>query len=50
MRRSDRGQAETHDHFGARGPEIIRLSAVIKKCDRYFEHVLVHTGQIMTMS
>ena len=26
-------------------PEIIRLSAVIKKCDRYFEHVLVHTGQ-----
>ncbi len=26
-------------------PEIIRLSAVIKKCDEYFEHVLVHTGQ-----
>ena len=26
-------------------PEIIRLSAVIKKCDRYFKHVLVHTGQ-----
>jgi UDP-N-acetylglucosamine 2-epimerase (non-hydrolysing) len=26
-------------------PEIIRLSEVIKKCDRYFEHVLVHTGQ-----
>mgnify|MGYP001132969945 CR=1 FL=1 len=26
-------------------PEIIRLSAVIKKCDRYFNQILVHTGQ-----
>jgi len=26
-------------------PEIIRLSEVIKKCDYYFEHILVHTGQ-----
>jgi len=26
-------------------PEIIRLSEVIKKCDRYFMHTLVHTGQ-----
>ena len=26
-------------------PEIIRLSAVIKKCDKYFNHKLVHTGQ-----
>lgn len=26
-------------------PEIIRLSEVIKACDRYFDHVLVHTGQ-----
>lgn len=26
-------------------PEIIRLSAVIKACDRYFDHTLVHTGQ-----
>ncbi|MDR0298906.1 MAG: UDP-N-acetylglucosamine 2-epimerase (non-hydrolyzing) [Streptococcaceae bacterium] len=26
-------------------PEIIRLSEVIKKCDTYFEQVLVHTGQ-----
>ncbi len=26
-------------------PEIIRLSAVIKKCDCYFEQILVHTGQ-----
>lgn len=26
-------------------PEIIRLSEVIKKCDIYFDHILVHTGQ-----
>jgi len=26
-------------------PEIIRLSEVIKKCDEYFDHILVHTGQ-----
>jgi UDP-N-acetylglucosamine 2-epimerase (non-hydrolysing) len=26
-------------------PEIIRLSECIKACDRYFRHVLVHTGQ-----
>jgi UDP-N-acetylglucosamine 2-epimerase (non-hydrolysing) len=26
-------------------PEIIRLSACIKAFDRYFDHVLVHTGQ-----
>jgi len=26
-------------------PEIIRLSEVIKKCDTYFDHILVHTGQ-----
>lgn len=26
-------------------PEIIRLSAVIKKCDQYFDQILVHTGQ-----
>lgn len=26
-------------------PEIIRLSAVIKCCDNYFDHILVHTGQ-----
>ena len=26
-------------------PEIIRLSEVIKCCDKYFNHVLVHTGQ-----
>lgn len=26
-------------------PEIIRLSEVIKKCDTYFDHILIHTGQ-----
>ncbi|KKI55948.1 UDP-N-acetylglucosamine 2-epimerase (non-hydrolysing) [Staphylococcus pasteuri] len=26
-------------------PEIIRLSATIKACDTYFNHILVHTGQ-----
>lgn len=26
-------------------PEIIRLSEVIKCCDKYFDHLLVHTGQ-----
>ena len=26
-------------------PEIIRLSEVIKTCDTYFDHILVHTGQ-----
>jgi UDP-N-acetylglucosamine 2-epimerase (non-hydrolysing) len=26
-------------------PEIIRLSEIIKKCDIYFDHLLVHTGQ-----
>ncbi len=26
-------------------PEIIKLSEVIKKSDKYFEHILVHTGQ-----
>lgn len=26
-------------------PEIIRLSETIKKCDKYFQHTLVHTGQ-----
>lgn len=26
-------------------PEIIRLSEIIKKADRYFDHLFVHTGQ-----
>jgi len=26
-------------------PEIIRLAECIKKCDEFFEHILIHTGQ-----
>ena len=26
-------------------PEIIKMSEIMKKCDKYFEHILVHTGQ-----
>ena len=26
-------------------PEIIKMSAIIKKSDQYFDHQLVHTGQ-----
>lgn len=26
-------------------PEIIRLAAVIKKCRKYFDTILAHTGQ-----
>lgn len=26
-------------------PEIIKMSAIIKKCDKYFDHIIVHTGQ-----
>lgn len=26
-------------------PEIIKMAAIIKKCDLYFDHILVHTGQ-----
>ncbi len=26
-------------------PEIIKMSAIIKKCDTFFDHILVHTGQ-----
>ena len=26
-------------------PEIIKMSAIIKKCDQYFNHILVHSGQ-----
>ena len=29
-------------------PEIIKLSEVVKKCDIYFDHILVHTGQNYT--
>ena len=26
-------------------PEIIKMSAIMKKCDEYFDHIIVHTGQ-----
>ena len=26
-------------------PEIIKMSAIMKKCDKYFDHTIVHTGQ-----
>jgi len=26
-------------------PEIIRLSEILKECDRHFDHIFVHTGQ-----
>lgn len=26
-------------------PEIIKMAEIIKKCDKYFDHILVHTGQ-----
>lgn len=26
-------------------PDIIKMSEIIKKCDQYFDHILVHTGQ-----
>ncbi len=26
-------------------PEIIKMSAIIKKCELYFDHILIHTGQ-----
>ena len=26
-------------------PELIKLSLTIKKCDKIFDHVLIHTGQ-----
>tara|TARA_B100001175_G_C19514304_1_gene646175 strand:- start:1387 stop:2505 length:1119 start_codon:yes stop_codon:yes gene_type:complete len=26
-------------------PELIRLSVIIRKCDEFFDHILIHTGQ-----
>ena len=26
-------------------PELIRLSVIISKCDEFFDHILIHTGQ-----
>ncbi len=40
----DMGKLKLMTIVGTR-PEIIRLSATIKCCDRYFEQILVHTGQ-----
>jgi len=44
MRRSEMDKLKLMIIVGTR-PEIIRLSEVIKKCDRYFNMILVHTGQ-----
>ena len=40
----DNGRIKLMIIVGTR-PEIIRLSAVIKKCGKYFDTILVHTGQ-----
>ena len=40
----DNGKLKLMIIVGTR-PEIIRLAAVIKKCRKYFDTVLVHTGQ-----
>ena len=42
--RCEHGKDQTHDHRRHKAGDI-RLSAVIKKCDRYFNQLLVHTGQ-----
>lgn len=26
-------------------PDVIKMSEIIKKCDQYFDHILIHTGQ-----
>lgn len=44
MRKCNMSKLKLMTIVGTR-PEIIRLSAVIKKCDMYFDHMLVHTGQ-----
>ena len=44
VRFRDNGKLKLLILVGTR-PEIIRLSAVIKKCRRYFDTVLAHTGQ-----
>ncbi|MBR3352195.1 MAG: UDP-N-acetylglucosamine 2-epimerase (non-hydrolyzing) [Lachnospiraceae bacterium] len=41
---TDNGKLKLMIVVGTR-PEIIRLSAVIKKCRQYFDTLLVHTGQ-----
>ena len=44
MKFLDNGKLKLMIIVGTR-PEIIRLSAVIKKCREYFDTLLVHTGQ-----
>ena len=44
VRFRDNGKLKLLILVGTR-PEIIRLSAVIKKCRRYFDTILAHTGQ-----
>ena len=44
VRFKDNGKLKLLIIVGTR-PEIIRLSAVIEKCRRYFDCILVHTGQ-----
>ena len=44
VRFRDNGKLKLMILVGTR-PEIIRLSAVIKKCRRYFDTILAHTGQ-----
>lgn len=44
MRRCNMSKLKLMTIVGTR-PEIIRLSETIKKCDKYFNHSLVHTGQ-----
>ena len=41
---NDNGKIKLMIIVGTR-PEIIRLAAVIKKCRKYFDTILVHTGQ-----
>ena len=40
----DNGKIKLIIIIGTR-PEIIRLAAVIKKCRKYFDTILIHTGQ-----
>ena len=44
MKRYDMEKMKVMTILGTR-PEIIRLCECIKACDRYFDHILVHTGQ-----
>lgn len=41
---TNNGKLKLHIIVGTR-PEIIRLAAVIKKCRKYFDTILAHTGR-----